>query len=320
MPGAYAHITAARLAAENIDAVPGLPQEAKPLILENLEFVQLGALGPDFPYLDLYHRDNKAWADAMHYNSVDKRILTGIGVAAGMQGDDRDRALAWLLGFTAHVITDVTIHPIVEAKVGRYEGHELEHRICEMHQDVYIFTTRSGLDFQRAEFLKRMTRLCSDPKQDSHLHPSVASLWEQMLKRTDGALYKKVEPHIDAWFYWFSAVAGGIVDDHFIGLGRHVFPWLDGYAYPLPGDVDRAEYIDALKLPDGLPGTMSYDQVFSQAVANVRQSWAAVASDVLTGGSLAVALLQDWDLDTGMDKRAKARTYWPTQAAAKTST
>lgn len=326
MPGAYAHITAARSAAQNLESQVGFPPKAIPIVLSFIEFVQLGALGPDFPYLDFYHRDNKAWADAMHYNSVNQRILSGIVVASGMQGDDRSRALAWLLGFTAHVVTDVTIHPIVEAKVGGYVGNEREHRICEMHQDVYIFTKRSGLNFHQAEFLKRMARLCADPNHSSHIHPSLAYLWEEMLQRTDGALYRGVEPHINAWYYWFQAVAGGIVDDRFIGFARHVLPGLDGYAYPLPGDVDEKEYIKTLELPDGQPGTMTYDQVFDKAVANVREVWTAVASDVLNKTQLAVTLLKLWDLDTGRDKKAEEdakaatgqdvviRTYWPKPA------
>jgi hypothetical protein len=34
---------------------------------------------------------------------------------------------------------DVSIHPIVELKVGKYAKNKRAHRECEMHQDAYIF-------------------------------------------------------------------------------------------------------------------------------------------------------------------------------------
>ncbi len=37
------------------------------------------------------------------------------------------------------MVAGVTIHPIIELKVGEYAKHQREHRQCEMHQDSYIF-------------------------------------------------------------------------------------------------------------------------------------------------------------------------------------
>lgn len=312
MPGAYAHITAVNVAREDLSEVL---VQARLIIPENFEFVQLGALGPDFPYLDIYHRANAKWADAMHYERIADRILSGIGVVDGLRDEEKGRALAWLLGFTAHVVTDVTIHPVVKLKVGDYRGHETEHRICEMHQDVYIFTEKSGLDFHQAEFLKTMVDLCADPGHSTNVHPTVAYLWDQMFQRTDGALYVENEPHIDAWYYWFRALVGGVGDDRFLGLARHVLPWLDGVAYPLPEDVDRKEFIDSLDVPPPASAPLShprmhYDDIFSKAVDNIRRAWAIVASDALTGTSLAGSFLRDWDLDTGVDKSNNAITFW----------
>lgn len=60
-------------------------------------------------------------------------------VVKTLTGNVRDKAFAWLLGYTAHVITDTTIHPVVEPKVGPYAQNKTAHRECEMHQDAYIF-------------------------------------------------------------------------------------------------------------------------------------------------------------------------------------
>ena len=38
--------------------------------------------------------------------------------------DAQQKGLAWLLGYCAHVATDVTIHPVVEMKVGPYDENK----------------------------------------------------------------------------------------------------------------------------------------------------------------------------------------------------
>ena len=53
----------------------------------------------------------------------------------GMEGEEKRKRLAWLFGYAAHVTMDVTIHPIVELKVGPYAENKRAHRVCEMHQD-----------------------------------------------------------------------------------------------------------------------------------------------------------------------------------------
>ena len=75
----------------------------------------------------------------MHYEKTGDMIKTGINLIRKLNGARQQKAFSWLLGYTSHVITDVTIHSVIELKVGEYQKNKDKHRICEMHQDAYIF-------------------------------------------------------------------------------------------------------------------------------------------------------------------------------------
>lgn len=38
-----------------------------------------------------------------------------------------------------HVAADITVHPVVELKVGPYAQNQTAHRTCEMNQDAFIW-------------------------------------------------------------------------------------------------------------------------------------------------------------------------------------
>lgn len=306
MPGAYAHITAVGKAQENLRTLDWFPGEVRKILRANLPFCMIGALGPDYPYLDKVHLDDKKWADAMHYERVRDRILEGIEALRELPILDRELALAWLLGFTAHVVADVTIHPVVELKVGPYKGNESEHRICEINQDVHIFDTKAGVEFQSAEFLKAVAEQASDPARPDQLHPVVRRFWETMFEKADTALLARNSIHPDSWHAWFRNLVAGVADEQLVAMARHVVPWLKSLTYPKPEHVER-EFIDRLEVPGG--SFMSYDEVFAKAVLNIQQAWAAVGKSALLGTNDAESFLKNWNLDTGEDE-AGVKTFW----------
>ena len=140
MPGAYTHLTMVTIlsSAKSLSKIDGLSMPQLAPLLRNTKFIELGAVSPDYPYLHL-SSESKDWADTMHYEKTGERLKRGIQYVSGLEGEEQAKALAWLLGFTSHVITDVTIHPVVECMVGPYAQNKTVHRTCEMHQDVYIF-------------------------------------------------------------------------------------------------------------------------------------------------------------------------------------
>lgn len=311
MPGAYAHITAVNVAQKMMEQQPGFPPEGLPIIFDWLKFCELGAVSPDLPYLDVADGSRATdWADAMHWRHAWDRIKVGIEVVGRMpQGLERDKALAWLLGFTSHVIMDVTVHPVVGIKAGQpYEEHKKAHRTCEMNQDTYIFQTRMNLSIPYASYLEAGLCKCTDPANEHKLDPTVSYVWNEMFKGVDMTLYTANGPEIEAWYDFFKAIVGHIAGNRLVALARHVCPkLLDGNVYPLFFEVDR-QFLDNLEVPGGQ--RMSYDEIYDKAVGNVVQAWAVVASDVLGGSALAGSFLRDWDLDTGKDKQTNMQTFW----------
>ncbi len=310
MPGAYAHITAVNVAKERLEDQPGFPSAGIPVVLDWFKFCELGAVSPDYPYLDLADGAHAAaWADRMHWRHAKARIETGIGALAKMPPSDaRDKALAWLLGFTSHVVMDATVHPVVNLKVGEpYEEHKKAHRVCEMNQDTYIFQTRMNLDIHYSSHLKNGICKCSAPDDEDKLDPDVFFLWREMFQGADPDLYITNNPDMHAWHDCFEEIVDGIADSRLVALARHVMPkTMGGLVYPLFEDIDP-QHIVNLSVPGG--GVMRYDAVFDRGVANVRRAWAAVASDVLDGTSLAGGYLRDGNLDNGEDETG-TKTFW----------
>jgi len=140
MPGAYAHITLVNQLREpgQLESIPGFVDDAITPVLDYFKFCELGAVSPDYPYLGVGNRGATQWADRMHYEYTGDMIKSGVRCIASMpDGEPKRKAFAWLLGYAAHVATDVTIHPIVELKVGPYAQNKKAHRVCEMNQDAY---------------------------------------------------------------------------------------------------------------------------------------------------------------------------------------
>lgn len=309
MPGAYAHITAVNVAKERLEQQENFPREALSIAFDWLKYLELGAVGPDYPYLDVFDGSTAtAWADAMHWDRAGDRIKVGIRVLSEMTSNmAREKALVWLLGFTAHVLMDVTVHPVVGIKVGPYEQNKKAHRTCEMNQDTYIFQTRMNLSIHYADHLKNGICRCADPVDENKIDPDILYVWNEMFKDVDLKLYMAHGPRIDVWHGCFKEIVDHIAENRFVALARHVAPkMLDGSVYPLFDDIDR-QYINNLAVPGGQ--SMAYDDIFDKGVGNVTRGWAVVASDVLLKTNLAEGFLRNWNLDTGEDEN-KIKTFW----------
>lgn len=305
MPGAYTHLTMASLlnSPNGLAGLGGLSkQELAPLLLHN-KFFELGVVGPDYPYLSIVSSSAKAWADAMHYEHTGDRLKAGIKFIRKMSGLEKYKALAWLLGFTSHIITDVTIHPVIELKVGRYEENQKAHRTCEMHQDVYIYTQMNVGDIYSGNFLQDGIATCTDPNHANRLDPTVGKVWRYMLKTTDSELYHANAPKFHAWHRWFKTLLATAAPGRFFAWSRHMAIG-DGFLYPATPD---ASYIKNLQTPGG--GSMSFLSIFRKAQANVRKYWAIVARACLLEDETDLSLIRNWNLDTGKDESGTI-TFW----------
>lgn len=308
MSGAYAHITLVNLAKEPARLeTAGLPDAAIAAILMHFKFCELGAVSPDYPYLCL-DSDQHPWADHMHYEHVSQTLAVGAEAVLGLDGEAREKAFAWLLGYAAHVVTDMTIHPVVERKVGPYADNKTEHRICEMHQDAYIFQRLDLGDIGLAEHLTQGISDCCGPDDSNAPDPVITVVWLKMLKTAHPQAFVELAPDFEGWHQGFDLMVDKIAEEgnHLMPIARHVAAKF-GLTYPSPDHLDW-QYLEALDTP---AGHQSYDQVFDSALANVLTFWKELADIVFNEIPDTVTKLatQEWNLDTGRNQ-GEAYVYW----------
>jgi hypothetical protein len=308
MPAAYAHITLVNLFRETrrLRNLSGSPVEAISAIMKYFRFCELGAVSPDYPYLvmGLGSKGAKKWADIMHYTKTTEVIRRGAEILSGMSGASQEKGIAWLMGYAAHVVTDVSVHPVVELKVGPYKGNEKAHRICEMHQDVHIYQRLNMGGIGLSEHLKAGIGRCGDPASPGNLDPDIKALWSDMLQTVHPREFKKNSPKLDKWHSGFLFGIDKVAEEggKLIPLARHVALDL-GIIYPASAD---SAYIQSLKVPNG---TMDYDGVFDKAVENVAGVWNNIARSIFQKRPGLLASMTNWNLDTGKDE-SKKLIYW----------
>lgn len=136
MPCGYTHILLAKTLVEKTNLTD---HELGLLLAENMKYFQLGALGPDLPYsqlMGLTNRGTAKIADKFHYNKTNNIPIRAFNRIKALEGDEKDQAFAFFLGYACHVVADGIIHPFIRDKVGDYAENTKEHRTLEMRLDV----------------------------------------------------------------------------------------------------------------------------------------------------------------------------------------
>jgi hypothetical protein len=309
MPGAYAHITLVNLlkAPHHLESIHGFDPDGASAVLDYFKFCELGAVSPDYPYLAPLDKKACAWADAMHYTNTGDMIKAGVRILAQAErSEDWRKAFAWLCGYAAHVGTDMTIHPVVEIKVGPYAKNKKQHRICELNQDAHIFQRLNLDDIGLAEHLDSGVWGCCDAKDSGKLDPAVANLWRAMLKECHPKETEANHPDLDKWHNSFKSVVDNIAEE-----GNKLFPAArhlavnSGMTYPEVAEVDQT-FIVGLEVPGG---QMDYDEIFDKAIVSVKMIWSLIWKGVFTGDKDFEIELGKWNLDTGRDEM-KRLVFW----------
>ncbi|QDF29155.1 zinc dependent phospholipase C family protein [Halarcobacter anaerophilus] len=310
MAGAYAHITIVDRATTESELEKLKFSNDAILALEDwLTFTELGSVSPDYPYLALTNK-HKKWADLMHLAMKTKSfILKGIQEVKAVEDiEERRKAFAWLCGISAHIVTDVVIHPVVELKVGPYEGNETAHRNCEMHQDVYIYYKETGYgEISETEHLESFAKECSDEGDTSRLNKTVSSIWQKMLEELDNQEFESNFPELDTWHSRFHTLVSAIEETQNLpSLSRHIIGLDNGAIYPKFEEVNKKEFIENLQVPEGK--TMHYDDIFHKAVKQVQATW-KVLDEAVFNDNEDLEYFANWNLDTGRDENDKLE-YW----------
>ncbi|MDD2539744.1 MAG: zinc dependent phospholipase C family protein [Desulfuromonadaceae bacterium] len=311
MPGPYAHIT---LLHELMR--PGTSESlfnSSAGFLDALEqyfpYCVLGAVSPDYPNL-ARHDDTAAWwADAMHCTRTGEMIASGVRRLNGTAGAVHDKQLAWLLGYCAHVATDVTIHPVVQAKVGAYAENQRHHRVCEMNQDSHIYRRMNLGEIGASDAFARIVAQCSDADDATRLDRDIVTFWEGMFGDVYPHQFVKYPPNSASWHREFVAKAA----DCRAGEAR-LFPLASviaakmGGAYPAYKTVDR-QYIEEQMVPSDPPCLLHYDKIFDHALENVAKVWRLVEQAVCAADPAYMHPFEEWNLDTGRDEHDRL-VFW----------
>lgn len=310
MAGAFAHITLVNIAKETarLEAGPGMPDGSIAALLDWFKYCELGCVSPDYPYLSI-GGNQTVWADLMHYEHSGDMVKAGIRAVRTLQGEPKRKTFAWILGYAAHVITDATIHPVVELKVGPYKGNERKHRVCEMHQDAYIFFKRLNLgQVGWSEHLDSGICACSAAANRDAIDPDVGNTWHEMLRNCYPAEYAAAPPDINRWHHGFRAVVDHAAEEgyHLFPIARHVAVGY-GLTYPAVSDIDLKEYINDIAVPGSRLG---YDDVFDKAILNVNEGWRLIANAVFGNDTQYQTTFGNWNLDTGRDSTTGHFVYW----------
>jgi hypothetical protein len=216
----------------------------------------------------------------------------------------RQKCIAWLFGFASHVVTDGTIHPVVNLKVGPYEQNKTEHRRCEMSQDVYAHSRLNlgVLDFNQQ--ISTNVADTSDVDNPDRMDPDVAQLWQDLLTGVYSGLDPQLQsPRIHDWHNAMHRMMKiGESGNVLFPFARHVAAH-QGLVYPAAAET---QYIQGLEVPGGL--TMDFEEIFQKALNNVVELWGWLALSLQKQDS-SLDTLTSWSLDTGIDENDRM-VYW----------
>jgi hypothetical protein len=295
MPGGFTHLGLVRELGINriLMSIEGMSQNIADAMQEYYSYVELGAVSPDLPYLTLSSGD---WADAFHHQRTVDVVRVGVQTLASLESSckDRARAIAWLFGYVSHAVADMLAHPVIALKVGKYEQHKREHRVCEMNQDAYVFSHYFGDDIDACEYLDHGIKTCTDDGQSgSTLAKWMASFWTRILSQV---YPEKFDPAPASWFGQFVTVIDGVADE-----GSHLILVMRGFAEDLgvvyPGQVDMT-YVNRLTTPFGEP--ITFDALFTMIQEQVKNVWGQLAR-AITANNAGLLSLPNGDFDSGLD-------------------
>lgn len=201
------------------------------------------------------------------------------------------------------MVTDLTIHPVVNLKVGKYEENKVPHRICEMNEDVYIFHKWGFGEINQAEMWKSGVN-----EEEIKPGSGVYDLWSTCLKglqctpinMKDKLDAPRSHPRPDKWFDRYVSMMdrvaeeGGRLPPIFRELGEE-----HGGFYLELKDVEQ-KYIERLETPEN--EVLHYNDIFEKTRQNVMKCWWELGAAIAAGDKDQFTLANG-DLDTGKDEK-----------------
>ena len=311
MAGPFTHMAITDEAKGNFPAANNFGK----LLRQNLQFLALGSVSPDIPYLShltylnpINGHVSSSWADIMHYHQTNGILLNGLHSlrVAQTKGKEWEAKLAWMCGFVSHLVADATIHPIVESIVGPCTDPKTksEHTQCEMIQDVMIFHDVKNQELSAAEY----TDLFQAAMNNKYF-PAVADFWTEHAKvNCPSAGHLDVLGAFDSYKKELDAVEGGnALAAAFRHLGsKYVYRTYKDLKENFPELTEK--FYSKVKLPDGSIGPFK-EKGFQFAVNNLVAVWSKINRALFSKDNI-IEIIPNWNLDTGIDQSRGVQTYW----------
>jgi len=272
MAGAFTHMAIVAEAAKSFP--PG--KKFGDIIHANLNFLTLGTVSPDIPYLAYLKLTGFKWADVMHYFQTNGIVKNGMHSLAAAKNKDKnwECQLAWLAGFVGHLVGDATIHPIIECIAGPYTNPDSHNRHgkSEMIQDVLIFKEIKNLEVSGAEYTDLL-----DACRSSQSYDQVAAFWDaHALVNCPFDMSFDAKGFVASYFKILDIADGG---NALSKAFRHME--VISYIYQTYADITTnssdlvKQFYSEISLPNGLTGSFCKDG-FEYAVKNLVSVWSKI--------------------------------------------
>jgi len=305
MAGAFTHMAIVSEATKSFQ--PGKPFGDSLRVYRN--FLTLGSVSPDIPYLaHLSLKDAFDWADIMHYHQTNRLVQNAVHSLAVAKTRSKfwKAQLAWLLGFVGHLVSDASIHPIVESIVGPYTDKDTNanHTECEMTQDVLIMKDVLNLEVTSAEYSDLLRAGFDSPSFNK-----VAEFWVRHAEVNCPMAGKfPIDAVVSSYIDMLDTAEGGNA------LARVFRHFGLNFVYRTNNDLNKKapdlveKYYDKIKLPNGLTGSFKKDG-FDFTVSNVVNVWSKIERSLFSTDNI-TDFVSNWNLDTGIDQDINKSTYW----------
>jgi hypothetical protein len=290
MPGPFAHFTLFQKAMETFCYGSQWPK-IQEMLGNYSEYGKLGSNSPDFPIVAL----DSIWEEYLHADFASALIYPALQIIPTYPEEVRPKLITWFLGYLSHMVADAVIHPVVNLKVGPYEGHEKDHQMCEIYQDAFIYPDLGLGSVKKCNFLKHIIASCCHPDNRFLLDPIICEFWKRIC--ATGFSGKEV-PFPDFWFAAYTTVVDQVVEES-DWFHVRALAWLGEKEHLLQRSPDEIDYsfIDSLVTTSGK--IVRYDKIFEIAVQKTVIVWEIFSQALEDFSRLTFPLTAQWNLNTG---------------------
>jgi hypothetical protein len=310
MSANFAHMILAETLSKQADSIPNMEPTMVMALQNYTSFCKLGAVSPDCPSV-VGETDATGFGNMMHYLRPADFVRFAVPKIHEMNFSLAETrcCLAWIFGYASHLVTDLTIHPVISRKFGAYAAskkNRQQHRLCEFNQDVYLYHRTYAQEIVGADFLKFSGLAeCAVNGNINKLNPAIISLWSHCLQqfpRSETKSYVRL-PNTSLrptnWYATYTFLFKSVVTK------GNAFLEGIGFGYPRIAEL-KSIYLEDLPTDSGRK--ITYNDLVAITKTNIKTTWATLASALGTGNA-SLFTLPNANLDTGLTDITKKPVF-----------